>query len=52
MSDRDLEAVAAVVPCRFGYVEYDGDQYCHEHGGFRHFYVPGSWTCDRARGTR
>ena len=22
-------------PCRFGYVEYDGDQYCFAHGGFR-----------------
>jgi hypothetical protein len=20
--------------CRFGYTEYDGARYCHEHGGF------------------
>ena len=33
-------------PCRFGYVEYDCDQYCFEHGGFRCFYVHG--RCDRA----
>lgn len=21
-------------PCRFGYTEYDGARYCHEHGDF------------------
>jgi hypothetical protein len=35
-------------PCRFGYVEHDGDQYCHEHAGFRHFFGR-SGECDRAR---
>jgi hypothetical protein len=28
-------------PCRFGYIEYDGDQYCFEHGGFRCHVVGG-----------
>lgn len=33
--------------CRFGYVEYDATQYCHEHGGFRDFYGQ-TRLCDRA----
>jgi hypothetical protein len=35
-------------PCRLGYIEYDGFQYCHEHFGW---VIPGSGTtltCDRA----
>lgn len=38
----------SIAPCRFGYVEYDGDRYCHEHGGFAAFYGPHPNRCDRA----
>lgn len=33
--------------CRFGWIEYDGARYCHEHGGFLE---PGvqSMLCDRS----
>lgn len=24
-------------PCRFGYVEHDGNQYCFEHYGWHHY---------------
>jgi len=34
-------------PCRFGYVEHDGYQYCHEHCGWHH-YVDRRQRCDRA----
>lgn len=39
--------MSAEVACRFGYVEYDGDQYCHEHSGFRSRWG-GRSVCDRA----
>lgn len=32
--------------CRWGYIEYDGDQYCFAHGGFRH-YTSRTPSCDR-----
>ena len=35
-------------PCRFGYVEYDGYQYCFAHFGWHH-YVERVQKCDRAR---
>lgn len=34
-------------PCRFGYEEYDGARYCHEHAGFLEAGVR-SRMCDRA----
>ena len=34
-------------PCRFGYVEYDATQYCHEHSGFRDLHCQ-TRLCDRA----
>lgn len=34
-------------PCRFGYVEHDGDQYCFAHGGWHH-YTTKRQRCDRA----
>ena len=34
-------------PCRFGYEEYDGARYCHEHAGFLEAGVQ-SRLCDRA----
>lgn len=36
-------------PCRFGWVEYDGFQYCHEHFGWRH-YVERKNRCDKSPG--
>lgn len=38
----------APAPCRFGYTEYDGARYCHEHGDFLE---PGvqSMRCTTAR---
>lgn len=39
-------------PCRLGYVEYDGDQYCFEHGGFTSEYGPHPRMCDRRLGIR
>lgn len=32
--------------CRFGYVEYDGYQYCFEHHGWRH-YTSRHMACDK-----
>jgi len=46
VSEHSAESDA--LPCRLGYVEYDGYQYCFEHGGFRNHYGQ-SWSCDRAR---
>lgn len=31
--------------CRFGYVEQDGYQYCHEHSGWRRFTDPFGQRC-------
>ena len=35
-------------PCRLGYVEHDGYQYCFEHSGWHH-YTDRSLQCSRAR---
>ena len=35
-------------PCRFGYTEYDGARYCHEHGDFLEPGVP-SRRCTTTR---
>ena len=34
-------------PCRFGFIEHDGDQYCFAHAGFRSHVAGG--LCDQAR---
>lgn len=36
----------AVTPCQFGYTEYDGSKYCHEHCGILHAGSPIGARCD------
>ncbi len=37
----------ALADCKFGYVEQDGDRYCHEHGSFQECWHENRSHCPR-----